>query len=215
VFVPSAKREVFVEACKSAVAEMFPTLEKNADYTSIASDKHYARLRSYVDDAKARGARVIELTPPGESLAGTRKLAPTLVLDPTEEMLVMQEEIFGPILPVQTYEKLDEAIAYVNDRPRPLALYCFSNDRAVTERIVAETLSGGVTINETMLHIAQDDLPFGGIGQSGMGHYHAREGFDAFSKKRPIFRQARVNATRILRPPYGKTLERLLKFLIG
>src|SRR5262249_992783 len=153
--------------------------------------RHRARLQGYLDDARARGARLVELNPAGEALEGTRKLAPTIVLDPTEEMLVMQEEIFGPILPVRRSEKLDEAIAYMNDPPRPLAPYYFSHDSASTERVLTRTISGGVGVNETMLQIAQDDLPFGGVGPSGMGHYHAREGFDTFTKKKAVFRQAR------------------------
>jgi acyl-CoA reductase-like NAD-dependent aldehyde dehydrogenase len=214
-FVPSGARDAFVEACKAAVAKMYPTLAANADYTSIVNERHRARLQGYVDDAKARGARLIELNPAGEPFDGARKMAPTIVLDPTEEMLVMQEEIFGPILPVRTYEKIDEAIDYINDHPRPLALYYFSYDSASTERVLTQTISGGVTINETMLHITQDDLPFGGVGPSGMGHYHAREGFDTFTKKKAVFRQARLNTTGLLRPPYGKTVDRLLKLLIG
>jgi coniferyl-aldehyde dehydrogenase len=218
VLVPAGTRDAFVEACKDAVAKMYPTLEKNPDYTSIVNDKHYARLRSYVEDAKTRGARVVELNPASEDLEaakGARKIVPTLVLDPTDEMLVLAEEIFGPILPVKTYQTLDEAIAYVNDHPRPLALYFFSHDKAAIEQVLTSTISGGVTVNETMLHVAQDDLPFGGVGPSGMGAYHAKEGFDSFTKKKPVFRQARLNTTGLLRPPYGKTVDRLLKFLVG
>ncbi len=215
VFVPEASRDAFVEACRSAVARMYPTLDKNADYTSIVSDRHRARLQGYLADAKERGAKVIELNPAGENLESSRKMAPALVLETTEEMAVMQEEIFGPILPVLTYKSFDEAVAYVNDHPRPLALYVFSHDRATTDKVIAGTMSGGVTINETMLHVAQDDLPFGGVGPSGMGHYHAREGFESFTKKRPVFRQARLNTTGLLRPPYGKTVDRLLRFLVG
>jgi acyl-CoA reductase-like NAD-dependent aldehyde dehydrogenase len=221
VMLPAGMRDAFVDACKAAVMRMYPTLEKNPDYTSIVTDKHFARLRSYVEDAKERGAGLVELNPAGEvtgpdsAAAAARKFVPTLVLDPSEEMLVMQEEIFGPILPIRTYDKVEDAIAYVNDHPRPLALYLFSHDKAVTDRVLSETVSGGVTINETMLHVAQDDVPFGGVGPSGIGHYHAREGFDSFTKKKPVFRQSRVNATGLLRPPYGKTLDRLLKLLIG
>jgi acyl-CoA reductase-like NAD-dependent aldehyde dehydrogenase len=214
-FVPTPLRDAFVEACKGAVAKMYPTLAANPDYTSIINDKHRARLQGYLDDARTRGARVVELNPAGESLDGTRKLAPTVVLDPTDEMLLMQEEIFGPILPVRTYEKLDEAIEYISDRPRPLALYYFSHDSESTDRVLSQTVSGGVSLNDTMLHVAQDDLPFGGVGASGMGHYHAREGFDAFTKKKPVFRQARLTAMGLLRPPYSKTVDRLLKLLIG
>jgi coniferyl-aldehyde dehydrogenase len=216
VMVPTAKREAFVEACKASIAKMYPTLEKNPDYTSIVNDKHYARVRAYVDDAKSRGAKVVELNPAAEVLSPeSRKIAPTLVLDPKDDMLCMEEEIFGPVLPVRTYDKLDDAIAYVNEHPRPLALYYFGHDGRSIDRVLSETISGGVTINETMLHVAQDDLPFGGVGPSGMGHYHAREGFETFSKKKPIFRQARINTTGLLRPPYGKMVDRLLSVLIG
>ncbi|HEY3821705.1 MAG TPA: coniferyl aldehyde dehydrogenase [Polyangiaceae bacterium] len=218
VMVPAASRDSFVEACKDAVAKMYPTLLANPDYTSIVNDKHFARLTGYVEDAKTRGAKVVELNPAGETLdaaSGKRKLAPTLVIDPTEEMAVMQEEIFGPVLPIVTYQSLDEAIDYVNEHPRPLALYFFSHDKQATERVLNETISGGVTVNETMLHVAQDDLPFGGIGPSGMGAYHAHEGFESFTKKKPVFRQARVNTTGLLRPPYGKLIDRMLKLLVG
>jgi acyl-CoA reductase-like NAD-dependent aldehyde dehydrogenase len=218
VLLPAGKRDAFVEACKAAVAKMYPTLLTNPDYTSIVNERHFARLGGLVEDAKTRGARVVELNPAGEKTEGAsaaHKLVPTLVLDPKDEMNVMQEEIFGPVLPILTYQNLDEAIAYVNDHPRPLALYVFTNDKETTERVLTETISGGVSVNETMLHVAQDDLPFGGVGPSGMGAYHAREGFDAFTKKKPIFRQSRLNTTGLLRPPYGKLIDRMLKFLIG
>ncbi len=215
VLLPAGTRDAFVEAFKAAVAKMYPSLAKNPDYTSIVNDKHRTRIEGYVQDAKTRGARVVEINPTAESFEGTRKMAPALVLDPTDEMMVMQEEIFGPVLPVVTYQSLDEAIAYVNDHPRPLALYLFSNDREAIEHVLTGTISGGVTVNETMLHVAQDDLPFGGVGPSGMGAYHAKEGFDSFTKKKPVFRQARLNTTGLLRPPYGKTVDRLLRFLLG
>jgi coniferyl-aldehyde dehydrogenase len=215
VMVPAAARDAFVGACSDAVAKMYPTLLRNPDYTSVVNTGHFARLTSYLDDAKIRGARIVEINPACETLGASRKLAPTLVLDPKDDMLLMQEEIFGPILPIVTYESLGEAINYVNGHPRPLALYFFSHDRAAIERVLNETVSGGVSVNETILHVAQDDLPFGGIGPSGMGAYHAREGFDSFSLKKPVFRQARLNATRLLRPPYGKLIDRMLKLLVG
>jgi coniferyl-aldehyde dehydrogenase len=215
VFVPTAARDKFVEDCKSVVAKMYPTLAKNPDYTSIVNERHRARLQGYLDDAKTRGGRVVEMNPAAESLDGTRKLAPTLVLDPTEDMLVMQDEIFGPILPIKTYDKLDEPIAYVQARPRPLALYLFSHHRATTDRVLAETVSGGVTVNDTALHFLQDDLPVGGVGASGTGRYHGREGFDAFTNRKPVFRQSRLNMTWLIRPPYRRSVDRLLKLLIG
>ncbi len=215
VMVPPAARSAFVEACKGAVAKLYGSLLKNPDYTAIVNDRHYARVRAYVDDAKASGAEVIELNPAGETLdAGARKIAPTLILGATDAMLCMKEEIFGPVLPVLTYASLDEAIAYVNDHPRPLALYYFGHDRGAVDRVLSETTSGGVSINETMLHVAQDDLPFGGVGPSGMGHYHSREGFETFSKKKAVFRQSRINTTGFLRPPYGKLADRLLGLML-
>jgi acyl-CoA reductase-like NAD-dependent aldehyde dehydrogenase len=214
--VPAAARDEFVRHCTRAVTRLYPTLKANRDYTAIVNEAHYERLRSCVRDAKAQGATVIEINPAAEELDPTeRKIAPTLVLDPKHSMLCVEEEIFGPVLPVVTYERFDQAIAYVNDRPRPLALYYFGDDTTAIERVLAETTSGGVTINETMLHALQDDLPFGGVGASGMGHYHGREGFDAFSKRKPVFRQSRLTATALLRPPYGRLADRLLRFLIG
>jgi coniferyl-aldehyde dehydrogenase len=216
LFVPDDRLEPFVRAAREAVADMYPTLVSNPDYTCVINDHHHARLGAYVEDARKKGAEVIELNPANERFDGkSRKFPPTLVLRPTEDMAVMQEEIFGPILPIKTYGAVSEAIEYVNEHPRPLALYCFSHDDVLVERVLRETISGGVSVNETMLHVAQDDLPFGGVGASGMGHYHGYEGFETFSKKKPIFYQSRVNATSLLRPPFGKLLDRMLKVLIG
>jgi coniferyl-aldehyde dehydrogenase len=216
VLLPESRRDSFVAAAKAAVERMYPTLASNADYTSIVSDKHYARVKSYVEDAEKKGAKVVEINPAKETLtADSKKIAPTLVLDPTDDMLVMQEEIFGPVLPIVTYKSLAEAIDYVNDHPRPLALYYFGYDRSKIDRVLEETVSGGVSINETMLHVAQDDLPFGGVGPSGMGHYHAFEGFETFSKKKAIFRQARLNTTGLLRPPFGKAVNTFLRVVLG
>ncbi len=216
VLVPEGKMAAFVEAAKTIVKDMYPTLATNPDYTSIVNARHYDRLKGYVEDATAKGARAVECNPAGETLAPElRKLAPTLLLDTTDAMDVMQDEIFGPLLPVVPYKSLAEAINFVNDRPRPLALYYFGHNEAHIDRVLKETTSGGVSINETMAHIAQDDLPFGGVGPSGMGHYHAFEGFEQFSKKKPIFRQARLNATGLLRPPYGTLVETFLKVVLG
>ncbi len=216
VLVPKAKLDAFVEACKKSVAKMYPKLEANEDYTSIVNEQHYKRLIGYLADAKEKGAKVIEINPGGETLdPAKRKIAPTLVISPTEDTQIMQEEIFGPILPIKTYDKLADAIDYVNDHPRPLALYMFSHDTDKIDLVLAKTTSGGVSINATMLHIAQDDVPFGGVGPSGMGHYHAKEGFDTFTKKKAVFYQGRINGAGLLRPPYGKVIDLLLGFLIG
>ncbi len=215
-FVPKAVKETFVEGCRVAVNKLYPTLEQNPDYTAIITNKHYERLNSLVDDAKARGARVVELNPgPEAPSAESRKFVPTIVLDPTEDMLCMKEEIFGPILPVMTYGDAQEAIDYVNARPRPLALYYFGFDRAAADQVLAQTVSGGVSVNETMLHFMQEALPFGGVGASGTGQYHGREGFVSLSQRKPIYRQSRIHTASLLRPPYSKMTDRVLRLLLG
>jgi len=216
VMVPKGRADAFVEECKSAFASMYPRIQTNPDYTAIINDKQYERLQYCLKDARDRGAKIIELNPAKEELdPNARKMAPQLVLHAKDDCVLMQEEIFGPILPIRTYETLDEAIAYVNDHPRPLALYFFDHDQKRIDKVLRETVSGGVSINETMLHVAQDDLPFGGVGPSGTGHYHAREGFDAFTKKKPVFYQSRINGSALLKPPYGKNIDFALKMLLG
>jgi coniferyl-aldehyde dehydrogenase len=214
--LPKGRVDAFVEECKNAVAQMFPTLGQNPDYTTIISDAHYERLQSYLKNARDRGAKLVELNPGKEELdANARKMAPTLLLHPKDEMQVMQEEVFGPILPILTYETLDDAIAYVNDHPRPLALYYFDHSQRRIDRVLRETVSGGVTINDVMLHVAQPDLPFGGAGMSGIGAYHGREGFETLTKKKPVFYQSRISATSIMRPPYRDRADWLMKTLLG
>ncbi len=212
--VPEESVEAFVEGARRAVATLYPTLAANPDYTAIVDDRHRDRLAHLVDDAVARGARAIELNPAGEDVAAAGKRAPTLLTGVDDSMAVMREEIFGPVLPVVAYRRLEDAIAYVNARPRPLALYVFEHDRAAVGRVIENTVSGGVTVNETILHIAQDDLPFGGVGASGMGHYHGREGFETFSKRKAVFRQSPLNGLKLFRAPYGKRFESLVRLLL-
>jgi acyl-CoA reductase-like NAD-dependent aldehyde dehydrogenase len=213
--VPRHSRDAFIEGCRSAVSKMYPTIEANPDYTSIVNDAHFARLGALLDDARSHGAKVVELGPVSEGPSRSRRLPPTLIVDPTDAMLCMQEEIFGPVLPIIAYDKLDEAIEFVNARPRPLALYYFGYERASVDRVLAHTVSGGVTVNEAMLHYMQDDLPFGGVGASGMGQYHGREGFVSLSVKKPVLRQSIINTKNLLKPPYGKMADRLIRFLLG
>lgn len=216
VMLPKGRADAFVEECRTAFAAMYPNIQTNPDYTAIINDKHYQRLQAYLEDARNRGAKLVELNPRKEELdPNARKMAPVIVLHAKEDSMLMQEEIFGPILPVRTYERIEEAIDYVNDHPRPLALYMFDHDQKRIDRILRETVSGGVCVNETMLHVAQDDLPFGGVGASGMGHYHAREGFETFTKKKPVFYQSRINGMGLLRPPYAKNIDFALKMLLG
>ena len=210
--VPEAKITAFIGAAREAVTGFFPTLA-SSDYTSIASERQYARLAGYLDDARQKGATVHPLHA-DPSAGATRKLAPVALTGVTADMRVMQDEIFGPILPVVPYRSLDEAIAFVNARPRPLALYAFTNERGAIERVLRTTMSGGVTVNDTMLHVAQDALPFGGVGASGMGVYHGREGFETFSKLRGVYYQRRWNGLALLQPPYGERFARLMRLML-
>ena len=212
--VPAERIEAFVDATGRAIARMYPSLRDNADYTAIVNDRHRARLAAWLEEAREHGARIVEVNPAGESFQGSPRMPPTLVVAPRETLRLMNEEIFGPILPVVPYESVDQAIAYVNARPRPLALYVFDHDERAVSRIVDRTVSGGVTVNETFLHIAQEELPFGGVGPSGMGEYHGEAGFERFSKRKAVFRQSRFNAVRLFRPPFGRRFEALMRFML-
>jgi coniferyl-aldehyde dehydrogenase len=213
VLVPEAKRDRFVAAAKRILPERYPSTDQPS-YTSVIDDKSYRRLRATLEDARQKGAQVVPLVPEATFNDALRKIPPHLVLDPTDEMTIMQEEIFGPLLPVKTYRTIDDVIAYVNGKDRPLGFYVFTNDKATEEKLLYSTISGGVSINNCMLHVAQHDMPFGGIGPSGMGHYHGREGFFEFSKLRPVFTNPRISLLHLFYPPYTKTTRRLLGFLI-
>jgi coniferyl-aldehyde dehydrogenase len=216
VLAPAAQIDALVEALRERVADSYPTLKDNDDYTCIINDRHYERIRGLIEDAEAKGARRVELNPAGEALGpASRKIPPTVLLDVNDDMKVMREEIFGPVLPVIGYGALAEAIAYVNDRPRPLTLYYFDDDRARVRHVLEQTVSGGAAVNETLLQFGIDDMPFGGVGASGMGAYHGFEGFATFSNPKGVLYQARLNGTGLLAPPYGKLLDRLLGLLIG
>ncbi|MGK9066878.1 coniferyl aldehyde dehydrogenase [Stutzerimonas chloritidismutans] len=206
VLVPRQRLAPFIEAYRQAVRHLYPSLVDNPDYTSIVNQHHADRLQAYLDDARAHGARILPLHDEGHG----RRMPPCLVLDVNDQMTLMQDEIFGPLLPVVPYDGLDEALAYVNARARPLALYYFGYGKAEQRRVLHETHAGGVCLNDTLLHVAQDDLPFGGIGPSGMGHYHGREGFLTFSKAKGVFARPRLNSTRLIYPPYGRPLQRLI-----
>ncbi len=214
--VPEGKVEAFVSAFRDAVKRYYPTLADNPDYTSIVSERHYRRLLRLRDEAAEKGARIVECNPANETLSpASKKLAPTLIIGAPDACEVLQDEIFGPLFPVVPYTRLEDAIAYINDRPRPLALYYFDRDGDRIKKVLTETTSGGACINETLLHVGQEDLPFGGVGPSGLGAYHGREGFQTFSHAKAVFYQARLNSTGLLSPPYGARLEKLLNLLIG
>ena len=210
LLLPKSAKEDFIAAYRKEIDTLYPNIGDNPDYTSILNDRHFKRLSGLVEDAKAKGARVIDLATRQPSGSQSRMFPPILLLDVTDDMAVMKEEIFGPILPVVTYDELDDAIAYVNARPRPLALYFFGADSESQRRVLERTTSGGVLINDTILHYAQDDLPFGGIGPSGMGAYHGAEGFKTMSHAKAVLRQARFNAVDLFRPPFGKAFDFLL-----
>ena len=214
VLLPRAQEQAFAAAAQRVVARLYPTLANNPDYTSIVNPRHVERLQGYLDDAAAKGAMVLPMSPANESLDGTQKIAPTLVANVNDDMQLMQEEVFGPILPLVPYDTLDQAIAYVNNRPRPLALYYFGNFDDHIQRVLNETVAGGVTINEALLHISQDHLPFGGVGPSGMGSYHGKFGFDTFSRTKPVYHQPALNGLSMFKPPYGKRFESLIKLLL-
>lgn len=210
VLVPEMRVNDFVGAYRRVISRFYPTLTDNPDCTSIINPRHQARLNAYLDDAQAKGARVMPLFSEDQE----RRLAPTLLLDVTDDMLVMQEEIFGPLLPIVPYSRIEDALAYINARPRPLALYYFGYDQTEQQQVLSRTHSGGVGLNETLLHVAVCNLPFGGIGPSGMGHYHGHEGFLTFSKAKAVLRKPRWNATRVLYPPYGSALQKIVRRLL-
>ena len=213
VLVPAGRAREFIAAAQKVMADCYPDILRTPDYSSIISERHFNRLVGLVEDARAQGAEVVPLSSAAEPDAKSRRIPPVALLNVTPDMQAMQEEIFGPILPVVPYRDLDEAIRYVNARPNPLALYYFDQDRGRIDHVLEQTLSGGVTINDTILHIAQDSLPFGGVGESGKGHYHGFEGFEAFSKKKAVFYQSRLNGMALFKPPYGKLFERMVKLL--
>ena len=211
LIVPEDKADEAVAGVTGAAAAMYPRVLDNDDYASIVSDRHFERLQGLVEDAKAKGAEVIEVNPAGEDFgnANQRKMPLTVLRGVNDGMTVMQEEIFGPVLPVMTYKSVDQAVDYINDHDRPLGLYYFGEDKAEQERVLTRTISGGVTTNDVVFHVSMEDLPFGGVGPSGMGSYHAIEGFREFSHARAVYHQPKIDIAKLgrLKPPYGKATE--------
>ena len=214
VFLPEGKTEEFTAHCKRLFAQRFPDINGN-DYTSIIDQRSYDRLQNTLDDARSKGATVVNLAQGQTPNVALRKFAPHLVLNPSPEMLLSNREIFGPILPVRTYRDRQEVADYINARDRPLALYPFTNDKDLQKFYISRVMSGGVSVNEALLHVAQHDLPFGGVGPSGMGQYHSQEGFNTFSKLRPVFYQGPFSAIQMLfQPPYANKAMKLLNLII-
>lgn len=211
-WLPEAGIAAFVDHARRIMPTRYPRLD-TPDYTSIIDEAAFERLLQALDEARARGAQVISLLPGPAYDRATRKIAPHIVLDAPEDSLLLTREIFGPILPLRGYTKLETVIASINGGPRPLAIYPFSHDARTVQLLIDRVMSGGVSVNDALFHVGQHDLPFGGVGESGMGHYHGVEGFHTFSKLRPVFYQARYSPLTLLRPPYGKLASRVLAFL--
>jgi coniferyl-aldehyde dehydrogenase len=214
LLVPEAQEAAMIDGIKSAVSVMYPTLLTNDDYTSVINARHRDRLQAHLDDATAKGAEVIEVNPAGEDFAASNgtKMPLYIIRNPDDSMTVMQEEIFGPVLPMKTVRDTAEAIAYVNAHDRPLGLYYFGTDAAEEREILEKTISGGVTVNDVVFHVSMEDLPFGGVGPSGMGSYHGVDGFRTFSHAKAIYRQPKINVAKLagLMPPYGATLRKTI-----
>ncbi len=217
VFVPESKVEGFVSAVQKSVKTMYPALRDNDDYTSVINQRHLERLKSYVEDAKAKGGRVVEVNPANEDFSQqpSYKMAPTLVINPSDDMKVMQDEIFGPVLPIKGYRDVSETIDYINGHARPLALYYFGQDKAEENRVLTRTTSGGATVNDVIMHVSMEDLPFGGVGPSGMGSYHGLDGFRTFSHAKAVYHQAKSKmVAELFRAPYGpKTRKRIASMI--
>ncbi len=216
LMVPEEKLDEVVAEVQAIVAEMYPTLLANEQYTSVVNDRHYTRLRDKIADAKEKGAEVIPCNPANEdfdSQTQTFKIPPTIIKNPTDDMRVLQEEIFGPLLPIKTYKDFGETIDYVNHNPRPLAVYYFGEDAGEERAVLDRTTSGGVCLNDVIMHIMQEDLPFGGVGPAGMGAYHGFEGFKTFSHAKSIYKQSKLDVAGLggMRPPYGKNTEKTIK----
>ena len=211
VLCPHERINEFAQAFSAALARMYPGLVRNSDYSAVVNERHYRRIRGYIDDARQKGAEIVELNPGGLSPeVGSRKLPLYLVKNATPEMRVMREEIFGPVLPIVGYNHLQEAIDFINARPSPLALNLFDFNAERRERVLAETHAGGVCINDAVSQFIAEDLPFGGVGESGMGHYHGYEGFLTFSHQKAVFQRPRINTGKVLYAPHGGWLQRLL-----
>ena len=205
-FIPEGETDAFVDAARDSVTRMYANLKDNPDYTSIVNERHYDRLTGYIDEARSSGAEVVELNPADEDFSQQEhhRIPPTLVLNPSDDLQVMREEIFGPILPIKTYSDLEDPIRFINDRDRPLGLYYFGKDANEQETVLNNTTSGGVTVNDVIMHIAQEELPFGGVGASGMGAYHGHDGFKTFSHGKAVYRQSKLIArlAALVGPPY-------------
>jgi coniferyl-aldehyde dehydrogenase len=214
VLLPEAQLEAFITAFADSIARRYPDMAGNAEYTGIINTRQSTRLQAWLDEAKAAGVRTVacgpEQLPDSENL---RLMPPTVLVNPPDNLTVMQQEIFGPLLPVITYEGLEQALGFVLARDKPLAFYLFDRESARVDAVLGRICAGSVCINDVLVQFGQDDLPIGGVGASGMGHYHGRDGFLTFSKAMPVMHQARLNGMSLFDPPYGRIITRLVDFL--
>ena len=211
VLLPRGKTQEFVEQMRHFATHMYPTLRDNPDYTSIINDRQYTRIQRYLDDARTQGAEFFEINPANEQLDDVRKVAPTLIGNVKDSMEICKQELFGPVLPIIEYDDIDEAISYINSHPRPLALYYFDYNADRAEYIARRTHSGHFGINQVLTHVAQDDLPFGGVGNSGMGKYHGPEGFFSLSHERSVMLKPRFYAFKMILPPFNTSIHKILQ----
>ncbi|MFK7977353.1 MAG: coniferyl aldehyde dehydrogenase [Halioglobus sp.] len=219
LYVPEEKLPEVIEAAQNAVAAMYPKLLDNNEYTSVINQRHYKRLNGYLEEAEARNQKIIPINPANEDFSaqeGTLKIPPTLILEPADDLTVMEEELFGPVLPIKTYSNFEETIDYINSKPRPLAAYYFGEDKEEETALISRTTSGGFCVNDVIMHVMQEELPFGGVGPSGMGSYHGENGFQTFSHAKSIYSQASINIAKLggMLPPYGKATESTIKMQV-
>ena len=213
-FVPDSKQDEFVSLAREFVQNSFPTIKNNPDYTSIIHLNHYERLNSLISDAKEKGATVVELNPANEDFSQQEyhKIPPTLILNPSDDMEIMQEEIFGPIMPIKTYSKFEEVIQYINHQPKALALYYFGNNKNEIDTVINDTSSGQAVMNEWGFQYAYEDLPFGGVGPSGSGAYHGKEGFLSFSHNKAVLKgQKLINLWSLVGAPFTEKTNKMAK----
>jgi coniferyl-aldehyde dehydrogenase len=216
LLVPEEKLHDVIAAAKDAVTSMYPKILDNPEYTSVINERHFERLTGYLKEAEERNQKIIPINPAGEDFSsqqGTMKIAPTLIPEPADDLAMMEEELFGPLLPIRTYNNFEETISYINSKPRPLAAYYFGNDKEEEKALISRTTSGGFCINDVVMHVAQEELPFGGVGPSGMGSYHGEKGFQTFSHAKSVYRQTNINIAKLggMLPPYGKNTESTIK----
>ena len=216
LMVPEEDLDDVVEHATAIVSQMYPSLLNNEQYTAMVNGRHYDRMHDNLKDAEQRGIKTVTINPANEDFTDNpnQKVPPTLIINPDDDAICMQDEIFGPLLPIKTYKKFEDTIGYINAHPRPLAAYYFGDDTAEEKRFLTGTTSGGVSINDVMFHMLQKDLPFGGVGPSGMGAYHGMEGFKTFSHAKGIYRQPkRIPVAKLagFMPPYGPASEKSIQ----